>query len=178
MNVLGLYIPDCNLDCRILEVVDVSLYDGLTAITNPVIKINIPGSDCDFTPIFKIKGRNYYTSNTFDLTDADCSLDLINLPDGVYTLTYSICPNEEVFTQEKYLRDCITRCKVLSKLSSLLISCEQIFDCYGNDATSKTINELKDLLIILDTAKVDVKNNNDQLAEDKLEYVITKLNTI
>lgn len=180
MHVLGLYIDDCECDCRILKITDISIYDSEMDVTNRVLKINIPGNNnCDYLPPFPKSGTGFYSSNTFGITAASCGEGLISLPDGIYTITYSVCPNEQVFTTEKVLRTCTTRCLILNQLSNILKgNCNNIVvDGYGNDITSKRVQDLKDLLILLDTAKSDVKVHKDDQAEEKLLYVSKKLNS-
>ncbi len=180
MHLPNIYIDDsCNLDCRVLAIKDISIYDPDVAITNAVIKINIPNDPCDYLPPFAVKGKSYYTTNTFKITDASCGQGLASLPDGVYKITYSVCPNEELFVNLIFLRDCQTRCVVLNQLSNIIKGgdCDIIFDGYGNNITVQRIQELRDLLTILDTAKVEAKSGKYSQAEDKLHYVNKRLNT-
>lgn len=172
---LNLYIPD-SIDCRVQEVVDISIYDPTMAIEEPTLIINIPEvCDCDYQSIIKVKGTTYLTSNTFGYTDT-CATGLLNLPDGIYTYNYSVCPNDEVYVEMKVLRDCITRCKIWATISNISIDdCNTIFDCYGTDVKSKALMELKDMLLILDTAKVDVEQLKFDQAEAKLATVNSRL---
>lgn len=161
------------LDSRILQIQDISIWDPNITIINPLIKINIPGSNTDFYPIFKIMGSSYYSTKTFDLTDTS----LEDLPDGIYSCTISVCPNDEVYTNTKFLRDQVTRNLVYQNLSNILgTDCPKILDCYGKDITSKRIQDLKDLLLILDIAQNDTRNFKYSDAVNKLDYVNTILN--
>jgi hypothetical protein len=171
---LFLFFPD-SIDCRVQEVVDISIYDPNLTISEPILNINIPGvCNCDYQSLIKVKGRTYITSNTLGLSDT-CTTGLLNLPDGVYTFKYSVCPNDEVFVEHKILRDCITRCKILSTLSGLTLDCDKIYDYRGTDVKSKIIIELLDMLRLLDEAKVDVQMLRIKQAEDKLDAVNSRL---
>lgn len=179
MHYLNLYIDENPSDCRTLNITDISLYDSEIAVTNPVIKINIPKDSCDYLPVFKVRGTSYYTTNSFGITKASCGQDLCSLPDGIYRITYSVCPNEEIFVTYSILRDCQTRSNILFQLGNLLRGCCEgdVKDGYGNDITNKRIEDLRDLILILDSAKIEAKNHAYSQAEEKLKYVGRKLNS-
>lgn len=179
---LYLYIPENTLSTKSLEIIDESVYDPALSITNVVFKIKSPLSSTWVAPKFIIKGRNYYTSNTFGLTLGANQSELAVLPDGIYevklTITYDSDDNKVCF-ETKFLRDSVTRCRVLAKLSDLLVNdCNKLFDCYGNDILDKTIQELKDLLTILDTAIIDARLFKYAEANNKVDYVNKKLNNL
>lgn len=177
MHCLNLYFPE-QTDARVQDVFDISLYDSNMSITNPSLKVNIPGSDCDFFPVFMLKGRTFLTSNSFNLTGAYCSEGLQDLPDGIYTFTYSVCPNDAVYYTVKYLRTKSTENQILNLLSSILtVSTEtQQFDIYGTDITDKRILQLNSYLQLLEQAKVDVLFLRFTEAENKFDYVLQQLN--
>lgn len=176
---LYLYIPENQLSSKTMEVIDCSIYDPDISITNTVFKIKIPFSESWVTPKFIIGGRNYYTSNSLGLSSNQNFSGLIDIPDGLYQINYSVCPNDEVYYNTKVLRDQITRCRVLSKLSELLGNdCIKLSNCYGEDILEKAIQELKDLLILLDTAVIDARLLKFNQANDKLDYVNQRLNNL
>lgn len=179
MHQLAIYIDQCSTDCRVLKINDISIYDPDVPITNVVLKINIPGNTCDFLPAFPLNGTGWYTTNTFGITQASCGDGLLTLPDGIYTVTYSVCPNEEVYTTETFLRDCQTRCIILSQLSNIIKGdCNvAVYDGYGNNITNKRIQDLKDLMLFLDIAQSDVKSGKYTQANKILLYISKKLNS-
>jgi len=173
-----LYISNTEEDCRVLEIQNISLWDANLPITNTVLKINLPNIDCDYIVPFPISGKGYYTTNTFGITNASCGQDLLNLPDGIYTITYSVCPNDQVFTTTSFLRVCQTRNLILYLLSNIFNAqphSEKLINTFGVDVTKNRIQELKDLLVLLDTAKSDVRASKLQQGQDKLTYINTKL---
>ncbi len=176
---LYLYIPENQLSTKTLQIIDAGVYDPDSTISNVSFKIRSPLSSTWYYPPFILKGTSYFTSNSFGLTLGANSCDLAELPDGIYEANLSIYPNDEVFYNIKFLRDSVTRCRVLAKLSDLLVNnCDKLFDCYGSDILSKTIQDLKDLLILLDTAVIDVRLLKFSEANSKLDYVNKKLNSL
>jgi hypothetical protein len=174
---INLYFPE-QTDARVLEVWDISLYNPLIKITNASLKVNIPGSNCDYFPLVMVKGRTFLTTNSFGLTGSTCSAGLNDLPDGIYSFTYSVCPNETLYYSIKYLRDNVTRNNILNQISSILSVPDQSiqYNIYGTDVTNSKLNQLRYYLLLLDTAQVDVKFLRFTEAEDKFNYVVTQLN--
>lgn len=166
-----IYIDECNSDCSVLKINDISEYDSLVPITNPVLKINLPGNDTDYVVPFPLNGTGFYTINSF----GSCTMG--TLPDGIYSVTYSVCPNEELYYTKKFLRTCQTECTIYGFLANILgAGCNRVVtDQYGKDVTNAKIQELEDMLTLLETAKSDVSANKYNLACDKLNYVTGKI---
>lgn len=166
-----IYVDKCNSDCNVLKINDISEYDSAIAITNPVLKINLPGNTTDFVVPFPINGTGFYTTNSFN------SCNLSSLPDGIYVITYSVCPNETLYFTKKFLRTCQTRCIILSLLSNIMKGdCNVlVLDAYGKDITNQRIQELKDLLTLLDVAESDVSASKYTQACSVLDYVNKKI---
>lgn len=174
---LNLLYNNCSNDCRIISLTDESLYDGLTPITNVSLKITVAGTCCPVFLPFAINSTNTYSSYSFGLTSLSGSLS--DLPDGIYEATLSVCPNDEVYVEIKFLRTCVTRCKLLSKLSALLTTCPQdVHNCNGVVINSNRIQTLKDLLLLLECAENDVASLKYTEATDKMDYISKVLATI
>lgn len=178
MHKPALYFPE-NKDCKVLEIQDITAYDSLIEIENATIKIEVPGIDCEYFPSFKVKGKSFYTTNTFGLTKADCKEDLEALPDGIYRITYSLCPNETVYQRYRLFRGCITRCKILSKITQYLsIPCDSPnYDC-NDKKDSDMLSVLLDLLAILESCYCDAECFKYDVIADKMEYINKKLDKI
>jgi hypothetical protein len=174
---LNLYIPE-QTDARVMDIFDISLYDSNLSITNASLKVNIPGSDCDFFPIFTVKGRTFLTSNSFGITNTFCSTGLNDLQDGIYTFTYSVCPNDTVYYTTKYLRTKVTENTILNLMSSIMTVPENTtqYNIYGTDVTDQKLIQLNNLYNLLQQAKVDVLFLRFTEAEDKFTYINNQLN--
>lgn len=178
---LDLYFSEPEIDCNVISVTDVSLYDPLLSVQNPTLRLKVPGSDDFICVTFKLKGTTYITSNSLGLTAAACGIDLLSLPDGVYEFEYSVCPNDEVIIRPRLLRDCQTRNAILGRLTCIILQdcCEdKILDQFGRDITKQTLQVLRDLLVILDIARVDCQNLRYKEADNKLIYVSRILQTL
>lgn len=175
----AIWINEDNPDCRILEIFDISIYNPDIAVTNPVLKVILPGDTCEYFPIWARGGRSIYTSNTFSITHATCSDGLSNLPDGIYEFTYSVCPNETVFANYKYLRTCQLESLIFMYQSNILNGdCDNaVFNCYGTDVTKSRLQELADLLTYISAAKADVKAGKVTSANKKLAFISKTLET-
>ena len=173
MHILDFAYNNSLNNCSVLQVIDLSQWDSTVGISNVTMKIDVPGMDCPFYLPYGINSTTSYTSNDFGLTSANCGEELSNLPDGLYSLTLSVCPNETIYKQKCIFRTCQTRCNILTKLGAILQGgCEnKIITVNGQDQTVQKIQLLKDLLILLECAEADVQVLKYSSAEDKLNFV-------
>lgn len=93
------------LNSKILIVKDASWYNPEVPVTNARIDLQYPGS----TDYFSIPvGKNFtyvINSNALNITNVTHSDNLSELPDGIWTIKYSICPNDELFVEYTFLRN-------------------------------------------------------------------------
>lgn len=73
-----------------LGIADISVYPVSPLISSPSIKITIPNGFGDITLPFTPNDFNVFNSASLGLSDPLASL--IPIPDGVYTITYSVEP--------------------------------------------------------------------------------------
>lgn len=149
---LGLQVYD-DSNCKILRVIDVSLYNQtITGITCPRLLITVPGFGYpilyDVTPNFN---RAF---NSIDLTLQSGSnyADTTDLPDGVYILNYSIAPNEEVYVEYNYLRQCQAYCMYYAKVCGLDLN-----PCNICGERKEKIKKLQEIKFLLEAAKAYVE---------------------
>lgn len=139
---LDIYIENI-LNPKILVVKDCSYYNPDIVVTNAKLDLKYPNSD---TYINIPVGKNFsyiINSNTLGLTNVTNSDALSDLPDGLWTIEYSICPNDELYVEFTFLRNI----KQLIKYYNLFCQIE-IDKCnkkhYLEDL--KKIREIKDLI--------------------------------
>lgn len=116
---LDFYIEDV-LNPKVLIIKDSSFYNPDIVPTNPQLVIQYPGSQ---NYVITSAGINFtYTinSNTIGLTHVYTSSALADLPDGLWTIKYSICPNDDLFVEYTFLRNT----KQLIKYHNLFCSLE------------------------------------------------------
>ena len=153
---------DCSLSKLIID--DESDYDNVR-LANPSLEItppNFPKINVAFVP----NERNIYTSRLLNI-ECDRNADL---PDGTYTIRYSIQPNIDNFIEKKFFRLEKLRCKYRKVLLSLHIE-----DC---DDLSKKINKVGDawqLMIGVEAASNDCDFSS---AYDLYNKAFKILNTI
>jgi hypothetical protein len=101
---LDIYV-DKVLNPKVLIVKDASWYNPDVPVTNAALDIKYPGSTNNVhIPVGR--GFSYIiNSNTLGLTNTTTSAALTDLPDGLYTIRYSICPNDELFVEYTFLRN-------------------------------------------------------------------------
>lgn len=101
---LDIYV-DKVLNPKILVVKDASWYNPDVPVTNAVLDLQYPGST-QYVHIPVGRGFSYIiNSNTLGITNTTQSSNLTELPDGLYTIRYSICPNDELFVEYTFLRN-------------------------------------------------------------------------
>lgn len=70
----------------------------------PLLEITLPGYSKYFLLNIVARKLNTFNSNTIGLTELlndDC---LVDLPDGIYTYKYKICPYDETYKIKKFFR--------------------------------------------------------------------------
>lgn len=138
-------------DCRFLRLADASIYLNATTVENAILEITPPDSSCpvifNVTPYF----NNVYNSVNLKLTNT-----LVSLPDGIYTIDYSINPNLKTKTTYKILKNCKLVNKYLRIVSEFLVE-----EC---SISEKCLEETKKQLIwikeLIDSSKYLVENSD------------------
>jgi len=139
---LDIYIEKI-LNPKLLIVKDASWYNPDIAVTNAKLDLQYPNS-LDYVNIPVGKNFTYViNSNTIGLTNVTRTDALSELPDGLWTIKYSICPNDELYVEYTFLRNI----KQLIKYHNLFCQIE-IDKCnkkhYLEDL--KTIRSIKDII--------------------------------
>jgi len=98
-------------DFKTLGVLDTSWYNPDIKIETPIIEILPPGYTVAASPFFMIGALNVYNSNGLGITKASCEEELVQLPDGIWKVKYSICPNDKLFIEKFFLKTDIIRCR-------------------------------------------------------------------
>lgn len=86
-----------------LGIVDISDYPPSWTITNASLEITPPGYNKISVPV-TARGVNLYKSSQLGLTCDEDGEDLMPLPDGVYTVKFSIHPNSTYLTEKSFMR--------------------------------------------------------------------------
>lgn len=99
LNLDILVIPTYNT--KTLGIADISTYPDSPPVQSPTIEITIPGFGLVSIP-FVPNDFNVFNSTILEITSVGD--DLTPIPDGVYTLTYSVTPAFENFVTKTIIR--------------------------------------------------------------------------
>lgn len=94
-----LVIPTYNT--KTLGIADASTYPDSPPVTSPTIEITVPGFGLASLP-FTINDFNVFNSSSLGLTSP--SETTLPIPDGLYTLTYSVTPAYQNFVTKTIMR--------------------------------------------------------------------------
>ena len=157
-------------DFKTLGIVDTSWYNPDITVETPTIEILPPGYTVAASPYFMVKALNIYNSNGLGITRASCEDDLVDLPDGLWKVKYSICPNDQLFVERFFLKTDKIQCKYNKAFLSLDL--ENLSDS-KQQQKRKDLNEIE---IFLNGSIAAANNQNAKLASDLYKKADNLLN--
>lgn len=102
---LDIYVDTQLLNPKILVVKDASFYNPDIEVSGGFIEIQYPGSN-NYVSFDVLSGfTEILNSNTLGITNVNSASNLADLPDGIYTIKYAICPYDELFVELTFLRN-------------------------------------------------------------------------
>lgn len=143
---LDIYIEDV-LNPKVLIVKDASYYNPDITPSEATLVVQYPSSSNYISIPVGINFTYTINSNTLGITNAIRSENLADLPDGIYTIRYSICPNDELFVEIKFLRNVKQLIKYYNSFCAL-----EITKC-DHKAYTEELNKLREIKQYIDTAK-------------------------
>jgi hypothetical protein len=153
-HVLSLEAPTTMNDC-VLRLVDTSVYSNIIPVECPNIDILYPGFSTPIKLEKPLVGANFMLNLTacdLGLQTTGCGSEYAALSDGVYTIRYSVAPNDQVYVEYDHLR--ITQ--ALKKYNAVL--CElDVNGCLPTYEVEKKLQELRMIRMYLDAAKAKVE---------------------
>lgn len=115
---LVIVIEDIQQDVNYIRAIDWSDYDKKMSITNRVMKVNVPGEE-----VFKLVPFPQGESISYSSKSLKISKTIEPLPDGLFTFTYSICPNERKFVIVNHFRTVALENTVMGVLAKVMGTC-------------------------------------------------------
>jgi len=108
---------------------------------------------------------------TLGIQSSNCGTTSQRLPDGIYTIRYSVSPNDKVYVEYQYLRVCQTLNKYFNFLCKLeMAACEPQADVKAD------LEELRMIRSFIDAAKVKVEYcSSPQQGMDLFLYAQSRL---
>lgn len=152
---LSLEVPETN-NCKVFRVFDTSIYSELLDITCGKLEITSPGFNqpigIDVLPNFNL----ILNGCTLGIQTDGCGDRSERIPDGIYTVKYSVSPNDKVYVEYHYLRICQTLNTYFDELCKLeMAACDPIPD------VKDKLSELRLIKSFIDAAKVKVEQCNE-----------------
>jgi len=159
ISVLDIDIIDTH-NFKTLGILDTSVYNPDIDIADTRIEILPPGFKLFAKPHFVEKALNVFNSNNVGITRASCQEDLIDLPDGLWTIRYSICPNDKTLIEKVFIRVDKLLCKFNQAFLTLDLS-----TC-NNDVDKYKMNFLEKIDLFIQGSIAATNNKNFKLAND------------
>jgi hypothetical protein len=136
----------------ILKITDTSVYSDKIDIDCETLHITVPGFNKPIE-IETVSGfDDVLTACDLNLQNKDCENVLADLPDGVYTIRYSVSPNDKVFVEYMHLR--VT--KILDQWYNQLCQLEMA-NCEPKEDVKKDLKELQLIKSFIDAGKSKVE---------------------
>ena len=142
---LDFYVEEV-LNPKVMIIKDASYYNPEITPTGGLLVIQYPGSDVYISFSIGINFTYKINSNTLGITNVVQQSQLSDLPDGLYTIRYSICPNDELFVEYKFLRNV----KQLIRYNNLYCSL-QVEKC-DHKSYKEAIEKLREIKSYIDAA--------------------------
>lgn len=171
MHQLKLLVEDSQLDANILVLKCVSVWDDLLSISNRTVMLQAPGFETAVELLLPKNGIMAYDArNIFGVSTASA------LPDGLYTITYSVSPNDKVFVVAYHYRTAYIEQRLYRKMGAMLTTQDRHdIDGNGNVVLTKLENVYAKCLILLEALKGSISSNTDLVAADKQYQEIGRL---
>jgi hypothetical protein len=153
-HVLSLEVPDTMNKC-ILRIVDTSVYNTSISVKCPTLWITLPGFSysVQFTDDFLAPGFMLnLTACDLEVQTNQCGTLYNDLPDGIYSIKYSVSPNELVYVEYNHLR--IT--KALWKIRAILCDLD-LAACDPPEAVDAKLKQIRRIQMFLQAAKAQVE---------------------
>lgn len=147
-------------DFKTIGIVDTSWYNPDIVIKDATIEIFPPGYTYAASPFFMTKALNIYNSNGLGLTKASCEEALVDLPDGLWKIKYSICPNDKLFIEKVFLKVDKIMCRYTQAFLNLDLSDLE------NSKQKETKRKIDEAEFYLIGAVAASNNKNYKLASD------------
>jgi hypothetical protein len=149
--------------------------DYFTDPEKPLLEVTLPGYSEYFLVNVAARKVNTFNSNTIGLTSALNGDKIVQLPDGIYSFRYKICPYEVAFKDKKHFRTTLLEEKIAKLYEKIEDS-----DCSTKEDRQLEY-ELVEIHCLLEGAKLVVNKNEKkaysfyQTASKLVDKLINKL---
>lgn len=155
-----------NLDSKTMLFLDTSDYKEEPE--RPLLEVTLPGHT-RYTLVNIIHNKvNVLNSNLTGYSKLLNVSHLVDLPDGVWTLKYKICPYDKIYVQKYHLRTNHLDCK-MRQIHQFI----QHSDCVIAD-DEKIKKEVVDLMLLIETGKAEAEEGNAKRAGDLYQKALKR----
>lgn len=140
---------------KTLVFVDSSQYMGVPE--RPLLEVTLPGYTKYFLLNVTASMVNTFNSNTIGLTSLLNGDSLVNLPDGIYSFRYKICPYTSAFIDKAFFRTTLLE-------ERLLVLYDRLDNC-SSCAPKNVLLELAQVVALIEGAKQIVHKNQKKANE-------------
>lgn len=148
---LSLELPETN-NIRVLRLFDTSLYAESMPVDCGTLSITSPGFNLPVNIEVLPSFNTVLTACTLGLQTTGCQEATQPLPDGIYTIRYSVSPHSSVFVEYQHLRVTQTSNRYFNLLGELEMSA-----CEPDADVKEQLAELRLIKSFIDAAKAKVE---------------------
>jgi len=161
-----------NNNCKSFLIEDASIYNENTPITCGTLRVKVPGYN---------RPKYYEVESGFAQTVTMTNLDfqevghydsLGSLPDGLYTIHYSINPNDKLFVEYYHYQNCnIYKLYMDAVCNFISNKCD-----YSKQEQIAKVEELWNISVMIDYAKISAEEcGNSDVADEFYNEAMAKL---
>lgn len=161
MHNLQVYADSVTSNNQNVFIHDLSVYDSLIPVTTPTLQCKTPLTDGYKIIPFTKGGISPINSTVLGLT---IGTNFLNLPDGFYSVVYSVSPHTEVKTCINFYITNRLKCQWLSLVATEFNINEHDVDALGNIVKDKNANMLLFVNALIENCKYLASINNETLA--------------
>lgn len=154
-------------DDKTLGFLDTSIYNPRIIIQDPLIEITTPGFKIPSRPRVEPKSLNIFNSNNLGLTKASCEENMIILPDGLYKIRYSICPNDKLYIEKYFLKTS----RIESRVNQAFLNLD-----YNNPGI-EDLKNIEEIDLYINGAIAAANNQDSKLSSDLYKKASQLLNS-
>lgn len=154
---------------KTLVVIDSS--DYYTEPEKPLLEITLPGYNKYFLVNIEARKVNTFNSNTIGITTFLNGSEIVELPDGVYTYRFKVCPYDKLYKDKRFFRSTLIERELAAIYSKLDAS-----DCSVSE-DKKIISSIVEIHALIEGAKA-VANKSEKKANQFYQLAVKLIDDV
>lgn len=156
-------------DPKSITILDKSTY--LSTPEYPLVEVTLPGYTGHVELAYTPNNVIILNSDNLGLTEGVWHTEYAPLPDGVYKIKLKVCPYDELYDIQCYLKATTLE----QAYKTFLLEIEKATDCFDEQ---KLVNELINIDILIQSAKIEASSCNINAATEKYKVANRKLSDL